>query len=172
MVRQIRGSTQIMDDSVPPKKISDQGHGGGLDADMLDGKHASELLAGPLEQTWKVWATLVLPVPGTLSVKADASLSLPAPSDLTLYRVQIYVKTPPTGQPIIVDVKLDGASIFAGNPGNRPMIQPGQNWGLSGAPDFESVAVNQVFTKDIVQVGSVIPGADLTTQIRCQQEVF
>jgi len=47
MVRQIRGSTQIMDDSVPPVKISDQGHGGTLDSDTVDGKHASELLAGP-----------------------------------------------------------------------------------------------------------------------------
>lgn len=46
MVRQIRGSTQIMDDSVPPVKISGQGHGGTLDSDMVDGKHASELLAG------------------------------------------------------------------------------------------------------------------------------
>lgn len=172
MARKIRGSTQIMDDSVPPGKISDQGHGGGLDADTLDGKHASELLAGPLEQTWKVWATLVFPVPGTLEVKADASLSLPAPSDLDLHRVHIYVKTPPTGQPVIVDVKLDGASIFAGNPGNRPTIQPGQNWGISGAPDFESVSANQVFTTDTVQVGSGEPGADLTTQVRCQQEVF
>ena len=173
MVRQIRGSTQIMDDSIPPKKISDQGHGGGLDADTVDGKHAAELLADPApEGALRVWTTLVFPVPGTLSVLEDASLVLPAPSDLYLYRGYVYVKTPPTGQPIIVDFTKDGVSIFANNPGNRPTILVGQNAGISGPPDDEFVNINQLFGIDVVQVGTGEPGADLTGQLRAWQEAF
>lgn len=106
MVRQIRGSTQIKDNSVPPVKISDQGAGGGLDADKLDGMHAGELLAGaagvgclradgsvPLTADWDVGGHQIK---WLLFQRADGSFPADPQEGMPCYRIDLqeaYVYT-------------------------------------------------------------------------------
>jgi len=86
---------------------------------------------------------------------------------LTIRSVRASVGTPPTGAPIIVDVNVNGATIFT-TQANRPTIPAGQN--TSGAATGQSVTTipdGGYFTVDIDQVGSTQAGADLTVQILC-----
>jgi hypothetical protein len=72
--------------------------------------------------------------------------------------------TPPEGDDLIVDVLINGVSIFA-DPGDRPVILAGETTGLSVAIGTTTFAPGDWFTVDIIQVGSSSPGSDLTVQI-------
>lgn len=74
------------------------------------------------------------------------------------------VGTAPVGSSVIIDVKKNGVSIFT-TPSHRPIILAGTNEDQSPTPDITALVPGDFLTVDIVQVGSTIPGADLTVQI-------
>ncbi len=83
---------------------------------------------------------------------------------INLTSVFITVDTAPTGSSIIVDVHLDGTTIFT-TQSNRPEIAVTEFTDTSGAPELTNWAVDSFLQMDIDQVGSTITGADLTVHV-------
>lgn len=82
--------------------------------------------------------------------------------DMRWLTIRINVDRPPAGSDLILDIKADGVSIFV--PGMLPVVSPGQ-WSVlvDHASLFSPiVAAGAELTCDVVQIGSVFPGADLT----------
>jgi len=111
--------------------------------------------------------TIVFGVAGTLTAENNASFEIPIPENLTCLKVYINVKTAPTGCQLIVDVNLDGTTIFS-TQANRPMITAGQKNAESGTPNVQSYNKNQILSIDIDQIGSTVAGADLIVEARCK----
>lgn len=80
----------------------------------------------------------------------------------------ISVDTPPTGSPIKVDVNVNGSSIYA-DQANRPTILPGNGFATGGIPDTMVYNSGDYFTFDLDEVGSSVPGADLTLSFRLRK---
>ena len=83
---------------------------------------------------------------------------------LTITSVRASVAVPPSGQPILIDVNIDGVSIFT-DQNNRPTILPGEDTDLADAIDNGIWTPNSYITVDIDQVGAPDPGQDLTVNI-------
>ena len=89
-------------------------------------------------------------------------------SSWTIQSVRATVGTAPTGSSLVIDININGTTIFT-TQGNRPTITAGGS--TSGKVinmDIVTVATGQYLTVDVDQVGSTTPGRDLTVQL----EVF
>lgn len=75
------------------------------------------------------------------------------------------VNTPSGGQPIIVDVRKNGVTIFS-DPANRPTIAPGMNLSIA-IPDVIALTRQSDYLQvDVIQAGSdPDAGSDLDVQI-------
>lgn len=79
--------------------------------------------------------------------------------------VRAKVGTAPAGQAIIIDVKVNGTSIY-GTPGNRPTIAAGaKNSGRNTGFTTTVIPDGAELTVDIAQIGTTTPGADLGVQV-------
>lgn len=87
------------------------------------------------------------------------------PEDIFIIDVAAMVDTAPTGDTLIVDVHLNGTTIFT-TPANRPTIAAAAFDSGLATPDVRLAAAGQYFTVDVDQVGSTIAGSDLTVFIR------
>lgn len=86
---------------------------------------------------------------------------------LTIRAVRASVGTAPTGAAIIVDVNVNGTTIFT-TQSNRPTIAiSGNTSGKVTNMDVTSIADGSYFTVDLDQVGSTVAGANLTVQVLC-----
>lgn len=102
---------------------------------------------------------------GTLSVVAGAA-RFKFPFAATIINVTAAVNTAPTGADIILDVNLNGVTIFT-TQANRPRILAGTfQETVDAVPDVTAAANDQYLTVDIDQVGSGVAGADLTVFVR------
>lgn len=85
--------------------------------------------------------------------------------DATITGVVAAVNTAPTGAPIILDVNKNGVSIFPISV--KPRILAGAfSTAFEYGPDTTNIAPGDYLTVDIAQVGSIVPGSDLTVFIR------
>jgi hypothetical protein len=79
--------------------------------------------------------------------------------------IRASVGTAPTGASIIIDIKVNGTTIFT-TQANRPTIAASA---FASAyvtnMDITAVASGAYVTVDVAQVGSTIPGSDLTVQL-------
>jgi hypothetical protein len=100
---------------------------------------------------------------GTLTPGSGQS-KLVWPFPIIIVSIRAAVGTAPTGSDAIVDVNLDGASMFT-TQANRPRITAGSTIGALTAPDITAVAAGQAVTVDIDQIGSSVAGSDLTVLI-------
>lgn len=85
---------------------------------------------------------------------------------LTIKSVRASVGTAPAGASLIVDVNVDGVTIF-GTQANRPAIAAGGNTNKTTGMTVTTIADGSYFTVDIDQVGSSTPGGNLTVQVLC-----
>lgn len=85
-------------------------------------------------------------------------------TDLTITDVRAIIGTAPTGATAIMDVNIDGTTIFT-TQGNRPTIAISGTTSTTTAPDVTSWPVGGVLTVDVDQVGSTVAGAALTVQV-------
>lgn len=88
----------------------------------------------------------------------------PIPWNLDIIEVEAYVDTAPTGASIIVDVNIDGTTIFT-TQSNRPEIAVSTKSDSSTTIDDASHTDGQILSVDIDQVGSTIIGSDLVVTI-------
>lgn len=167
-------SDATLDDSGDPRtpdahKASHQNGGGdevdvaGLSGELADDQppkpHASDHTSAtdPLYSVHGfVWT-----VAGTLSTGANASFRLRAKQAITFLEAELLVKTAPTGAALIVDINLNGTTLFT-TQANRPEIAISATEGESTTFNVETGADDDVFTIDVDQVGSTVAGADLT----------
>ena len=108
-------------------------------------------------------------VVGTLSTGTDKAPTLLVPCSLTVNKAKIYVKTPPTGDSIVVDINSNGSPIFIG--AAKPGITAGAYRDDSGSPTITNLVENDTITVDIDNIGSGTEGEDLTVELLCWQEV-
>jgi len=85
------------------------------------------------------------------------------PQNATIAQVRASVGTAPTGSSLIVDVNLNGTTIFT-TQGDRPTIVDG-GFTDTSVPAVTSVVAGDYLTIDIDQVGSTTPGSNLTVQV-------
>jgi hypothetical protein len=75
----------------------------------------------------------------------------------------------PGGQPIIVDINVNGVSVFT-TQANRPTIPVGQSFATVGAWNSFTLVPGDYITVDVDQVGSGgTPGQTLTVAIRLER---
>ena len=120
--------------------------------------------------SFNISKTIVFAVADTLAVTTNASFEIPVPVDMTCSEIYINVKTAPTGAAIIVDVNLDGTTIFT-TQASRPEIAVDGTTDASATPDVTAFSKNQILSVDLDQVGSTVAGADLVVSVRCTEKV-
>jgi len=114
-----------------------------------------------------LWSVYTFTVKGSLSTSSGTTRFY-APGPMTIDEVMIAADTAPTGQSVLVDINLNGTTIFT-DQGKRPEITAGNNEGTSDTPDVTALVKNDYLTMDVDQVGSTIAGGNLTVQVRCKQ---
>jgi hypothetical protein len=86
-------------------------------------------------------------------------------SPWTILSVRASVGVAPTGAAVIIDINVDGTTIFT-TQANRPTIADGgYTSGKKTNMTVTTVPVGSYLTVDIDQVGSTTPGSDLTVQL-------
>jgi len=103
--------------------------------------------------------TIVFRFDGTAEVGTD-QVSYIFMEDKTISALDCHDATAPTGADLIYEVSLNGTSIFATTPANRPTVAAGANAGSAGAPDTTAVSAGDILTAEIAQIGSGTAGAD------------
>lgn len=101
--------------------------------------------------------------PGTLDVGAGSGRFV-FPFAATISEVRMVVGTAPSGASLICDVNKNGTTIFT-TQANRPTISSNQTTSPAATPAVTAVAAGDVLSVDIDQVGSTVPGSDLTVVI-------
>ncbi len=85
--------------------------------------------------------------------------------DIFIIDAAAVVDTAPTDASLIVDVHLNGTTIFT-TQGNRPTIVTTATDSGLAIPDVTAASGGDVLTVDIDQVGSTVAGADLAVVVR------
>lgn len=85
-------------------------------------------------------------------------------STMTIRSVRASVGTAPTGAAILVDVNVDGTTIFSGGT-NRPQIAVSTNTNKTTGMSTTTIADGSYISVDVDQVGSTVAGADLVVQV-------
>jgi lipoprotein signal peptidase len=89
----------------------------------------------------------------------------------TLQSVKIAAKTAPTGTSVILDIlySTNGGttftSLWATNQANRPTMAAGSNSGTTSTFDTGTLAAGTLLRIDVIQIGSTIPGQDVSVQL-------
>ncbi len=104
---------------------------------------------------------------GVVAVRTGAS-RVYLEAGYAIETVRASVGTAPAGASLIVDVNVNGTTIY-GTQGNRPTIAAGANTGLGGAASTATVTAGQFLTVDVDQVGSTTAGSDLTVVVRLRR---
>ena len=86
----------------------------------------------------------------------------PVAGTIVAYRARL--DTAPTGQDAILDINLNGTTIFT-TQANRPTVTAAGNNASTTAPEVTAVAAGDRISLDVDQVGSGAAGADLTVAI-------
>ena len=84
--------------------------------------------------------------------------------DRNITKVFLSVGTAPTGDDIIIDIKLDEVSIFDSDL-NRPTILAGEVTGYSVTIEIPTWLQDSYITWEILQIGSGTPGSNLVIHI-------
>ena len=85
--------------------------------------------------------------------------------DVFIIDAAAVVDTAPTDASLIVDVHLNGTTIFT-TQGNRPTIVTTATDSGLAIPDVTAATGGDVLTVDIDQIGSTVAGADLAVNVR------
>lgn len=85
-------------------------------------------------------------------------------STLTIGSVRASVGTAPTGASLIVDVNVNGTTIYS-TQANRPSIAASGNTATGGSKSTTTIANASYLTVDIDQVGSTVAGSDLVVSV-------
>lgn len=91
-------------------------------------------------------------IEGVLAVTTEATLSYLITEDTTIESWYIYASDSGSSSATIVDLNRNGTSIFASTPGNRPTLNSGDPWAVSGVPDVIDFVQGDVISVDVDQI--------------------
>jgi hypothetical protein len=128
-------------------------------------------IRGPEGRQGPSWEVLPFSMQGTLRVLTGAGRYPIKGGSYRLETVAATVEVPPLGSPVVVDVRVNGLSIYAGHPERRPTIAPGQHNAVVGAHNPTIVLDGGYVNVDIIAVGATLPGQFLVVAARLQQIV-
>lgn len=83
---------------------------------------------------------------------------------ITLSSITAAVGMAPTGASLIVDVAVNGTTVFPGGTG-RPSIAAGGFVSSAVTPSSTSIPADAYLTVSVAQVGSSVPGSDLIVTV-------
>lgn len=110
-------------------------------------------------------------IDGTLT--ADTSNRLYArylvPENMTIVKAWAVVETAPTGADLLIDIYLNGTSIWASTTSNRLTVSAGATTGNRTSFDTTAITAGNYLDIYIDQVGSTIAGAGLAVTLECTQ---
>jgi hypothetical protein len=107
-------------------------------------------------------STFVLALGVNATVGENKTNELILPVNGTISQIQVKAKTGPIGADLIFDLNVDGISIWNINQNNRLKIEDGQLEGDQTLFDITTLSEWNIFTVDIDQVGSIVPGKTIT----------
>jgi hypothetical protein len=99
-------------------------------------------------------------------VALNVGFNLNVDYDGTIEDITLISKTGPIGDDLIVDVNLNGTSIWNSTPSNRVKIVDGSTFGRQTSFDTSAVSKDDVLSIDVDQIGSTFAGQDCVLQIK------
>jgi len=87
---------------------------------------------------------------------------------MTIVKCWLIVKTAPTGQAILIDIHLNGGTIWT-TQGNRATIAATATAGNTTTFNLTALVAGDYLDFYIDQVGSTIAGVDITCQLEVSQ---
>lgn len=87
------------------------------------------------------------------------------PYPIRILGVSAALDTPPTGSPVIFDLKKNGVTVYS-TPGNRPTVPIASHDAPETVPDITAGATGDHLTVAVAQIGAGTPGADATIFVR------
>lgn len=108
-----------------------------------------------------------LGVGSNIAVGASATPKITVERKVQLTHWRITANTAPTGSSIIVDVKVNGSSIFTAGSANEIVLPATllKNEGTTFIANPKILLVGDELLPDVIQVGSTIPGFRIQIQI-------
>lgn len=110
---------------------------------------------------WTVGSTV-----GT-GLNASHQLRCTVPDGVVPESCTLDVKTAPTGQSLICDIKSGGVSLFSS--AARPTVVSSATTGSTATFSTALILSDTLLTFDVAQVGSTVSGADLTATLKVRQ---
>jgi len=109
--------------------------------------------------------TLILGISSDVSVGTNITNQVTIENSGTIQKAWINAKTAPVGSDLIIDLKLNGTSIWATTTTNRLKLVNGASTGSQTSFDTTAVVAGQLLSLDVIQVGSTTPGQYVTVQL-------
>lgn len=161
------GADEVVDSSQSPstQAFSDAANAGADTTKASPVLHKHAMPADPTNAAWLF--PLFFSRSGVLATGVGAfRVYNDSGKTLTIHKIRASVGTVPVGASILVDVNIDGTTIWA-TQGNRVAVVASANTGTQTSFDTTTIADGHYFTIDIDQIGSTTPGSDLVLQIWC-----
>jgi len=110
-------------------------------------------------------------IDGSLSVDATNRVYMRyvVPQDMTIKKAWAVLETAPTGADIIIDIYVNGTSIWAATPANRLTVAASATTGNKTAFDTTALVAGDYLDIYVDQVGSTIAGAGAAITLECEQ---
>lgn len=105
-------------------------------------------------------------IDGDLTVDTDL-ISIICPMALTITEVRLAVSTAPTDADLIIDINKNGTTLYT-TQANRPTVAASGTSATATDPDVTNLAVGDILSLDIDQIGSTIAGANLSVIVICE----
>ncbi len=128
---------------------------------------SSEVNTNFTDVTSAILPTFTFTIVGTLVTGTNLTPALIVNNGLTITKAYAYVKTAPTGTSIIIDINVNGMSIWNVTPANRLTIAASAQTGNQTSFDSTTLAENDIITIDLDQIGSTVAGANITVELKC-----
>ena len=128
----------------------------------------NERYSVPTNTIWSRAFFVNFSVGGELVV-GPGTFRLPFPYSARIISVKTAVAVAPTGAAVICDVNKNGTTIFT-TQANRPSIPATSNLSQIALPDVIELASADYLTVDIDQIGSTLPGEDLTVTVQLEHD--
>lgn len=104
-------------------------------------------------------------IDGELAVETNL-LSVLSPLGLTITGIRASVDVAPTDASLIIDINLNSTTIYT-TQANRPEITTGNTSVTATLPDVTSISLGDKISLDIDQIGSTLPGENLSVLLIC-----
>ena len=135
-----------------------------MNTHVRDNMTALKAAVGTRQAVWYITGVL------TTGTNKSAELKYRGPTG-TIKRADAAVKVAPTDADLILDINIDGTSIWASTQANRVTVAAAATSGTQTSFDTTSLTDGKVLTLDIDQVGSTIAGSNLTVLLEIEYTV-